>query len=566
MASIEATFGAGGPGAGQNALGGDNYLTHRRGLKSWLLTLDHKRIGVMYLVVILSSFLLGGIFALLIRTKLLTPGNSALMDANTYNQMFTLHGAIMIFLFVIPGIPATLGNFVLPLLLGAKDVAFPRLNLLSFYLWVTGALIALGSIVTGAVDTGWTFYTPYSTTTNTNVIAMVAGVFVLGFSSIFTGLNFVVSIHKLRPQGMTWFRMPLFLWGIYGTAILQIMATPVLGITLLLLIAERALGIGIFDPALGGDPILFQHFFWFYSHPAVYIMILPAMGIISELVSVFSRKHIFGYTFIAYSSIAIAVLSFLVWGHHMFVSGQSVLAGMIFSFLTFMVAIPSAVKVFNWLATMYKGSLWLATPMLYVLSFLFLFGIGGLTGLFLGALAVDVHLHDTYFVVAHFHYVMFGGTVIAFLGGLHYWWPKMFGRMYNELWGRVAALIIFVGFNTTFFTQFVMGSQGAPRRSYHYVPQFEPYHVLSTIGAYMLAVGLVIVAVNLGHSLFRGRPAPANPWGGATLEWQTTSPPPHDNFAVTPVAGDPYDVEAWTYDDHVKGFVKKAPAGQPAVS
>ncbi len=564
MASIETAFDAGGPGASQNALGGDNYLTHGRGLRSWLLTLDHKRIGVMYLIVILSSFLLGGIFAMLIRTKLLTPGNSALMDANTYNQVFTLHGAIMIFLFVIPGIPAALGNFVLPLLLGAKDVAFPRLNLLSFYLWVTGALIALGSIVTGAVDTGWTFYTPYSTTTNTNVIAMVAGVFVLGFSSIFTGLNFVVSIHKLRPQGMTWFRMPLFLWGIYGTAILQIMATPVLGITLLLLIAERALGIGIFDPALGGDPILFQHFFWFYSHPAVYIMILPAMGVISELVSVFSRKHIFGYTFIAYSSIAIAVLSFLVWGHHMFVSGQSVLAGMIFSFLTFMVAIPSAVKVFNWLATMYKGSIWLATPMLYVLSFLFLFGIGGLTGLFLGALAVDVHLHDTYFVVAHFHYVMFGGTVIAFLGGLHYWWPKMFGRMYNELWGRVGALLVFVGFNTTFFTQFVMGSQGAPRRSYHYVSQFQPYHVLSTIGAYILAAGFVITAVNLVHSLFRGRPAPANPWGGATLEWQTSSPPPHDNFPTAPVAGDPYDVEGWTYDSRVGGFVKKAPASQPA--
>jgi cytochrome c oxidase subunit 1 len=363
---------------------------------------------------------------------------------------------------------------------------------------------------------------------------------------------------------MTWFRMPLFLWGIYGTAILQIMATPVLGITLLLLIAERALGVGIFDPSLGGDPILFQHFFWFYSHPAVYIMILPAMGIMSELVSVFSRKHIFGYKFIAYSSIAIAILSFLVWGHHMFVSGQSILAGMIFSFLTFMVAIPSAVKVFNWLATMYKGSIWLATPMLYVLSFLFLFGIGGLTGLFLGALAVDVHLHDTYFVVAHFHYVMFGGSVIAFLGGLHYWWPKMFGRMYNETWGRIGALIIFVAFNTTFFTQFVMGSHGAPRRSYNYVPQFEPYQRLSTIGAYLLAVGFVIVAVNLAYSLFRGRPAPANPWGGATLEWQTSSPPPHDNFVTEPAAGDPYDVEAWKYDARLGGFVQKAPAKTPA--
>jgi len=558
MVSNDSVMGAGGVGAGQNALGGDNYLTHRHGLKSWLLTLDHKRIGVMYLVSILASFLLGGIFALLIRTKLLTPGSSGLMDANTYNQMFTLHGAIMIFLFIIPGIPAALGNFVLPLMVGAKDVAFPRLNLASYYMWVTGALLALISIATGAVDTGWTFYTPYSTTTNTSVITMVAGVFILGFSSIFTGLNFVVTIHKLRPEGMGWFRMPLFLWGLYGTAIIQIMATPVLGITLLLLIAERALGIGIFDPSLGGDPILFQHFFWFYSHPAVYIMILPAMGVISELVSVFSRKHIFGYKFIAFSSIAIAVISFLVWGHHMFVSGQSNLAGMIFSFLTFMVAIPSAVKVFNWVATMYKGSIWLATPMLYVLSFLFLFGIGGLTGLFLGALAVNVHLHDTYFVVAHFHYVMFGGTVIAFLGGMHYWWPKMFGRMYSELWGRIGALLVFVGFNTTFFTQFVMGSRGAPRRSYHYLPEFQHYHELSTFGSYLLGVGLVIVAVNLVHSLFRGRPAPANPWGGAALEWRTSSPPPHENFATTPSAGDPYDVEAWTFDRNVGGFVLKA--------
>ena len=564
MASSDTVAGIGAIAQEGNALGRDNYLNHGRGIKSWLLTLDHKRIGLMYLTVILGSFLLGGVFAELLRTKLLVPGDSSLMKANGYDQAFTLHGAIMVFMFVIPGIPAALGNFVLPLMLGAKDVAFPRLNLLSFYLWIAGALIAIGSIVSGAVDTGWTYYTPYSTTTNTNVIGMVTGVFVLGFSSIFTGLNFVVSIHKLRPAGMSWFKMPLFLWGIYGTAILQIMATPVLGITLLLLIAERALGIGIFDPALGGDPVLFQHFFWFYSHPAVYIMILPAMGVISELVSVFSRKHIFGYTFIALSSIAIAVISFLVWGHHMFVAGQSNLASMIFSFLTFMVAIPSAVKVFNWVATMYKGSIWLATPMLYVQSFLFLFGIGGLTGLFLGALAVDVHLHDTYFVVAHFHYVMFGGTVIAFLGGLHYWWPKMFGRMYNETWGRIAAGLIFVGFNATFFTQFVMGSQGAPRRSYHYIPQFQPYHTLSTIGAYILGVGFVVVAVNLAYAMFRGPLAPANPWGSATLEWQTTSPPPHDNFETTPAAGDPYDVESWTYDRRVGGFVRRAPAEQPA--
>jgi cytochrome c oxidase subunit 1 len=545
----------------QSLLGRDNYLNHGKGLRSWLFTLDHKRIGIMYLVSILASFLLGGIFALLIRTELLTPAKT-IVDANTYNQMFTLHGAIMIFLFIIPGIPAALGNIVLPLMLGAKDVAFPRLNLASYYMWVFGALFALISITTGAVDTGWTFYTPYSTTTGGSVIAMTFGVFILGFSSIFTGLNFIVTIHKLRPKGMTWFRMPLFLWGLYGTAIIQVMATPVLGITVLLLIVERALGIGIFDPSLGGDPVLYQHFFWFYSHPAVYIMILPAMGVISEIIPVFSRKHIFGYTFIAYSSIAIAAISFLVWGHHMFVSGQSNLGSTIFSFLTFLVAIPSAVKVFNWTATMYKGAIALTTPMLYALSFLFLFGIGGLTGLFLGALAVDVHLHDTYFIVAHFHYVMFGGTVIAFLGGLHYWWPKMFGRTYSERWGRIACVLIFIGFNVTFFTQFVMGSRGMPRRYYNYLPEFTTYHQISTFGSFIMGIGFLIVATYLLHSLFRGRPAPANPWGSATLEWQTPSPPPHDNFAATPTAGDPYAVSEWVEDAAIGGYVRRpAPSG-----
>ncbi len=354
---------------------------------------------------------------------------------------------------------------------------------------------------------------------------------------------------------MTWFKMPLFLWGLYGTAIIQILATPVLGITLLLLIAERTLGVGIFDPALGGDPVLFQHFFWFYSHPAVYIMILPAMGVISELVSAFSHRHIFGYRFIAMSSIAIAVISFLVWGHHMFVSGQSNLASLIFSVLTFLVAIPSAVKVFNWVATMYKGEVELATPMVYALSFLFLFGIGGLTGLFLGALATDVHLTDTYFVVAHFHYTMFGGTAIAFFGGLFYWWPKMFGRMYNETWARIGAFLVFIGFNTTFLAQFIMGAHGMPRRYYNYLPEFAPYHKVSTIGAFILAIGFVIAAGTLLHSLVAGAPAPANPWGAATLEWQTTSPPPHENFHTQPVPGDPYDVDRWVFDPSAGGYV-----------
>ena len=537
---------------------GENYLTTGKGPLSWLFTLDHKRISVMYMVCILGSFLLGGVFALLIRTELWTPG-ATIMTADTYNKMFTLHGAVMIFLFIIPGIPAALGNFVLPLMLGAKDVALPRLNLLSFWCWLAGATVCLVSIVVGAVDTGWTFYTPYSTTTSTAVVSMTLGAFILGFSSIFTGLNFIVTIHTMRPEGMTWFKMPLFLWSLYSTAIIQVLATPVLGITLLLLIAERTLGVGIFDPALGGDPVLYQHFFWFYSHPAVYIMILPAMGIISELVSVFSGKHIFGYKFIAWSSIAIAVFSFLVWGHHMFTSGQSGLVNMIFSALTFSVAIPSAVKVFNWLATMYKGAISLAAPMLYVLSFLFLFAIGGLTGLFLGSLSTDIHLHDTYFVVAHFHYVMFGGTVIAFLGGIHYWWPKMFGRMYSEFWARISAALIFFGFNLTFFTQFVMGSHGMPRRYYNYLEVFKPYHQASTVGSYILGVAFMIMAYYLLHSLVRGEKAPENPWGSATLEWATASPPIATNFEHEMVGLDPYDINSLKFDRETGNYVRKDP-------
>jgi cytochrome c oxidase subunit 1 len=531
-----------------------NYLNVTKGALSWLLTLDHKRIGILYLVSILSSFFLGGMMAMLIRTELLTPGDT-IMTADQYNQVFTLHGAIMIFLFIIPGIPAALGNFVLPLMLGAKDVAFPRLNLLSWWLWITGAFIAVASILINAVDTGWTFYTPYSTTTGTAVTLIVTGVFILGFSSILTGLNFIVTIHKLRPKGMTWFKMPLLLWGLYSTAIIQVLATPVLGITLLLLAMERIMGIGIFDAALGGDPVLFQHFFWFYSHPAVYIMILPAMGVISELISVFSRKHIFGYKFIAFSSIAIAVFSFLVWGHHMFTSGQSELVNMVFSALTFSVSIPSAIKVFNWLATMYKGRIQLETPMLYALAFLFLFTIGGLTGLFLATLATDIHLHDTYFVVAHFHYVMFGGTVIAFLGGLHYWWPKMTGKMYSEKLGRIASVILFVGFNVTFFTQFVAGSRGMPRRYFHYQEEFTSLNQLSSLGSYIMAVAFFMIAGYLLHSLAKGRKAPANPWGANSLEWHTPSPPPFDNFDREMRGVDPYDYTGWKYDVAIEGYV-----------
>lgn len=527
--------------AGTGGRAGTNYLNATRGLKSWLLTIDHKRIGVMYLASTLLAFLIGGIFAMLIRLELLTPGRT-IMSAEAYNRVFTLHGVVMIFLFVIPSIPAALGNFALPLMLGAKDVAFPRLNLMSYWLYVTGALMAVVAMVTGGVDTGWTFYTPYSSTTTGAVSMMTLGAFVLGFSSIFTGINFIATIHKLRAPGMTWFRMPLFAWSMYATAVIQVLATPVLGITLLLLVMERAFSIGIFDPKLGGDPVLFQHFFWFYSHPAVYIMILPGMAIISEVIPCFSKKPIFGYKAVAYSSIAIALVSFLVWGHHMFVSGQSQVASVIFSFLTFLVAIPSAVKVFNWLATMYRGSISLEAPMLYAISFLLLFAIGGLTGIVLGALSVDVHLHDTYFVVAHFHFVMMGGTVMAFLAGLHYWWPKMFGRMYSEKWARVSAALIFAGFNVTFLTQFVLGSRGMPRRYYNYLDQFQPLHVFSTFGSWILAAGFFLMAGYLFASLRKPMDAPANPWGATGLEWQTPSPPTTHNFDHVPVvAEEPYN-------------------------
>jgi cytochrome c oxidase subunit I len=540
---------------------GDNYLTASRGFMSWFFTLDHKRIGVMYLIGTLTAFALGGAFAIALRTELFhantVEGQSALFTADQYNQLFSLHGAIMVFLFIIPAIPAALGNFVLPIMLGVKDVAFPRLNLFSFHLWVIGAIFFLLALSTGGLDTGWTFYTPYSTTASqTSVIAATMGAFILGFSSIFTGLNFIVTLHKMRPAGMTWFRMPLFLWGMYATALIQVLATPVLGITLLMLIVERAFHIGIFDPSLGGDPVLFQHFFWFYSHPAVYIMILPGMAIISELISIHSRKHIFGYKFIAMSSVAIAIFGFFVWGHHMFTSGQSAMLSTIFSALTFSVAIPSAIKVFNWLTTMWKGNLQFNTPMVYALGFIWLFLIGGLTGLFLGTLSTDLTLHDTYFVVAHFHYVMVGGTLWAFLGGLYHWWPKISGKMFNDTMGKVASVVALIGFNVLFFPQFFMGSQGMPRRYFDYLPEWEIYHQISTVGAYILLGGLLMVLWNLLSSLGKnGKQAPNNPWGGATLEWHTTSPPSHHNFEVQPTVGDPYSLDEWTWDPETEGYV-----------
>ncbi|MHC5004539.1 MAG: cytochrome c oxidase subunit I [Planctomycetota bacterium] len=566
------TIGTTHPGTTAAAPADANYLNVKTGLLSWACTLDHKRIGVMYLISVLVSFFFGGVAALLVRTELIAPGET-IMGQDAYNQWFTLHGAIMVFLVIIPSVPAALGNFVLPIMLGAKDVAFPRLNLGSYYLWLIGAAFFILTLLTGGLDTGWTFYTPYSIDPDSamgGVIAATTGVFLLGFSSIFTGLNFIVTIHRLRPPGMTWFRMPLFLWALYATAIIQVLATPVLGITLLLLIMERAFGIGIFNPALGGDPVLYQHFFWFYSHPAVYIMILPGMGIISELISVHSHRHIFGYRFIAFSSIAIAVFGFLVWGHHMFTSGQSPLMNVVFSAITFSVSIPSAIKVFNWLATLYKGSISLNTPMLYALSFLFIFSIGGLTGLHLGTLATDIHLHDTYFVVAHFHYVMMGSALIAMIGGLHHWWPKMTGRMYSEPLGRISCGLVFVGFNLTFFPQFVMGSQGMPRRYHDYsnmlaTDLYAFYHLLSSIGSYVMALGFFLTAGYLLWSMRFGRKAPANPWGGRSLEWQCASPPPPDNFETTPTVGDCYDYSVLEWDEQEEGYKWRDDAARPTV-
>ncbi len=517
-----------------------NYINAKKGLMSWIFTKDHKRIGMMYLVTIALAFLLGGIAAMVLRFELLTP-DKLILTAKQYNQSFTLHGAIMVFLFIVPSIPATLGNFFLPLQIGANDVAFPKLNLASFHIYVLGAIFCIASIVLGSIDTGWTFYTPYSTSTDTAVIAMVTGVFILGFSSILTGVNFIATVHYLRAPGMGWFKMPLFIWSLYATAIIQVLATPVLAITLVLLTVERVFGIGIFDPALGGDPVLFQHFFWFYSHPAVYIMILPAMGVMNEVVTTFCRKNIFGYSAIAYSSIAIAIISFLVWGHHMFTS-ESEVAATIFSFLTFLVAIPSGIKIFNWIATMYKGSIDLSSPFLFFIGFLLLFVVGGFTGVFLGALAIDIHLHDTYFVVAHFHYVMFGGTLFAFLSGLHYWWPKMTGKLYSETLAQLSFYLLFIGFNVTFFIQFIMGSKGMPRRYYSYAPEFQTYHIISTVGTWLIAISFFIMLYYLIQSLRKGAVSPKNPWGALTLEWTIDSPPKEHAFDSTPqVTGGPYD-------------------------
>ncbi len=516
-----------------------SYLRAGHSLSSWLLTTDHKRIAILYFIGVTFFFFVGGAAAVLIRVDLLTPQADVLTNEG-YNRSFTIHGIIMVWFFLIPSIPNTFGNFLLPLMIGAKDLAFPRLNLLSWYIYILGGLFVIYVLIAGGVDTGWTFYTPLSTLyANGSVLVIAAAVMVVGFSSVLTGLNFIVTVHKLRCPGMTWGRLPLFVWSIYATSLILVLATPVLTVTLALIAAERLFGLGVFDPSLGGDPLLFQHLFWFYSHPAVYIMVLPALGVVSELIAAAARKPIFGYQFVAGSSLAIAIIGFLVWGHHMFVSGQSMLASAIFSFLSLIVAVPSGIKVYNWTATLYKGQIALDPPFLFALSFIGLFVFGGLTGLMLAMLAIDVHVHDTYFVVAHFHYIMVGGTISAYFGALHYWWPKITGRLYPMIWGRLTALFIYFGFNLTFFPQFILGYLGMPRRYHVYAPEFQVLNVLSTAGASILAVAYLLPMFYLYYSLRYGKAAGADPWGVIGLEWTVASPPPKHNFEQMPIITEP---------------------------
>jgi len=510
----------------------------------WMLTIDHKRIGIMYAAVMFTFFFVAVFTALAMRIELFAPGGQ-FMDSDTFNQAFTLHGVIMIFLFIIPGIPAIFGNIVMPLMIGAKDVSFPRLNWATFWLYIVGCMVALASLFIGegVADTGWTFYAPYSMNTDTNVIMALVAAFLLGFASILTGLNFLVTIHRLRAPGMTFFKMPLFVWGIYATAWIQLLATPVVGITLVLAVLEKYFGIGIFDPAKGGDPVLFQHLFWIYSHPAVYLMILPAFGIMSEIIPTFSRKEVFGYRTIALSSASIAGIGYLVWGHHLYTSGMSDTAKTVFSFLTFFVAIPTGVKFYDWVATMYQGKIVLSAPMIWALGTMITFAIGGMTGVTITMIGLDIHLQDTYYSVAHFHYAILGGVVFLMFAGMHYWFPLVTGRMYDERKAKIAFYLNFVGFNLLWFPMFIAGYYGMPRRYFDYLPEFQIYHQISFVGALIFIAGLIYMFWVFFKGWTKGEKATPNPWNATTLEWHLpTSPPPLENHTKVPyVDFEPYE-------------------------
>ncbi len=529
-----------------------SYLTHDTSLGSWLGTTDHKRIGVMYLGTTLLTFLAGGLFAMVLRLELLTPGPDVI-EAQMYNRLFTLHGMVMVFLFMVPAIPSIFGNFFLPLMLGARDVAFPRLNLATYWLFVTGLVIALWGMLHGGADTGWTFYAPYSTTTVTKLAPIMLGIFVIGLSSILTGINFIVTTHALRAPGLSWGKLPLFVWALYATSVIQVLATPVIGILVLAVFAELVFGFGLFDPARGGDPILFQHLFWFYSHPVVYLMVLPAFGIISEVVATFCRRQVFGYKLVAASTIGIAGVGFFVWGHHMFVSGQSTFDAGIFGALSMLVGVFTSIKVFNWVMTLYKGAVHMTVPFAYACAFLYFLVFGGMTGISLAVVSLDVHWHDTYYVVAHFHFVMVGTVLMAFLAGLHYWFPKMFGRMFNESAGYMALTFIFIGFNGTFMPQFMLGNMGMPRRYYQYDEMFRNLNVLSSAGAALLAAGFTLVLLYLVLALFSGERAGDSPWHSKGYEWTTRSPPEPHNFTgpVTRVE-EPHDYHQAPDDEEVR--------------
>ncbi len=525
-----------------------SYLTVDRSVSSWLNTRDHKRIGVMFFVLNAAALAVGGVFALAMRTELLTP-RALFMTSMTYNRLFTLHGVIMVWLFMIPSIPSAFGNFMLPLMIGARDVAFPRLNLASVYIYVVGAIVTVVGLIAGATDTGWTFYVPYSVKDATAILPVLLGVFIIGWSTILTGLNFIVTVHKMRAEGLRWMKMPLFVWTIYGTSLIQVLATPVLAMTLLIIGVDHWFDWGVFDPTRGGDPVLYQHLFWFYSHPAVYIMVLPAMGVISECVSTFSRKNPLSYEAIVWSTVGIALVGFLSWGHHLFTAGISMFDAGAFGLMSMFVAIFSAIKVFTWTGTLYRGSISLKTPLLYVFAFLFLFVFGGMTGVAVATTSLDLHWQDTYFVVAHFHFIMVGGTITAYLAAIHYWFPKVTGRMYPERLGLLSALVVFFGFLVTFVPQFLLGNEGMPRRYHNYPAAFQPLHIVSTCGAYMLASGLLLTLGYLGWALRYGERASRNPWGSAGFEWRTPSPPPAHNYEVPPVfERGPYDYTAETLE------------------